>query len=66
MIRKGGTDAHACPGVAMKVVPIIGVVAAAVLIVIGRTQRNNPVAIAGYILLALTVVLGLYLRSRST
>ena len=48
----------------MKVVPIIGVVAAAVLIVIGRTQRITPVAIAGYILLALTVVLGLYLRSR--
>ena len=45
-------------------VPIIGVVAAAVLIVIGRTQRITPVAIAGYILLALTVVLGLYLRSR--
>ena len=50
----------------MKVVPIVGVVVSAVLIVIGRTQRNNPVAIAGYILLALTVVLGLYLRSRST
>ena len=45
-------------------VPIIGVVASAVLIVIGRTQRITPVAIAGYILLALTVVLGLYLRSR--
>jgi hypothetical protein len=49
----------------MKFVPIAGVVVSAVLIVIGRTQRNNPVAIAGYILLALTVVLGLYLRSRS-
>jgi disulfide bond formation protein DsbB len=49
----------------MRVIPIVGVVVAAVLIVIGRTQRNNPVAIAGYILLALTVVLGLYLRSRS-
>jgi hypothetical protein len=48
----------------MKVVPIVGVVMSAVLIVIGRTQRNNPVAIAGYVLLALTVVLGLYLRSR--
>jgi hypothetical protein len=51
---------------AMKVVPIVGVVAAAVLIVIGRTQRITPVAIAGYTLLALTVVLGLYLRSRKT
>jgi hypothetical protein len=48
----------------MKVVPIVGVVVSAVLIVIGRTQRNNPVAIAGYVLLALTVVLGLYLRSQ--
>jgi len=44
--------------------PIIGVVVAAVLIVIGRTQRNNPVAIAGYIVLALSAVLYLYLRSR--
>ena len=49
---------------AMKVVPIVGVVVAAVLIVIGRTQRINPVAIAGYIVLALSVVLGFYLRSR--
>ena len=48
----------------MKVLPIIGVVAAAVLIVIGRTQRNNPVAIAGYIVLALAAALYLYLRSR--
>jgi hypothetical protein len=48
----------------MKVVPIIGVVAAAVLIVIGRTQRITPVAIAGYILLALSAVLYFYLRSR--
>ena len=48
----------------MKVVPIIGVVAAAVLIVIGRTQRINPVAIAGYILLVLSAVLYFYLRSR--
>jgi hypothetical protein len=50
----------------MKVVPIVGVVAAAVLILIGRTQRITPVAIAGYTLLALSVVLGLYLRSRQT
>jgi hypothetical protein len=49
---------------ALKVVPIVGVVAAAVLIVIGRTQRITPVAIAGYILLALSAVLYLYLRSR--
>jgi len=48
----------------MKVVPIIGVVAAAVLIVIGRTQRNNPVAIAGYLVLALSAGLYFYLRSR--
>jgi hypothetical protein len=48
----------------MRVVPIVGVVVSAVLIVIGRTQRNNPVAITGYVLLALAVVLGLYVRSR--
>src|SRR5580704_18935396 len=36
------------------VFPIIGVVVSAVLILIGRTQRNNPVAIAGYVLLALS------------
>jgi hypothetical protein len=46
------------------VFPIIGVVVSAVLIVIGRTQRNNPVAIAGYVVLALSAVLYLYLRSR--
>ena len=44
--------------------PIIGVVVSAVLIVIGRTQRNTPVAIAGYVLLALSAVLYLFLRSR--
>jgi hypothetical protein len=48
----------------MKVVPIVGVVVAAVLIVIGRTQRITTVAIAGYILLALSAVLYLYVRSR--
>ena len=48
----------------MKVAPIIGVVVAAVLIVIGRTQRNNPVAIAGYVVLALSAGLYFYLRSR--
>jgi hypothetical protein len=48
----------------MKVVPIAGVVLAAVLIVIGRTQGINPVAIAGYVLLALSAVIYLYLRSR--
>jgi hypothetical protein len=48
----------------MKVVPIIGVVASAVLIVIGRTQRITPVAIAGYVLLVLSAVLYFYLRSR--
>ena len=48
----------------MKVVPMVGVVAAAVLIVIGRTQRITPVAIAGYLVLALSAGLYLYLRSR--
>src|ERR1700730_8542795 len=42
--------------------PIVGVVVSAVLIVIGRTQRNNPVAIAGYIVLALSAALYFYLR----
>src|ERR1700694_4765987 len=46
------------------VFPIVGVVVSAVLILIGRTQRNNPVAIAGYIVLALSAVLYFYLRSR--
>jgi len=45
--------------------PIIGVVVAAVVIVIGRTQRITPVAIAGYIVLALSTALYLYLRSRA-
>jgi hypothetical protein len=49
----------------MKVVPIVGVVVAAVLIVIGRTRRITPVAIAGYLLLALSAVLYLYLRRNS-
>ena len=44
--------------------PIISVVVSAVLILIGRTQRNNPVAIAGYVLLGLSAVLYFYLRSR--
>ena len=47
-----------------RVLPIIGVVVAAVVIVIGRTQRITPVAVAGYIVLALSAVLYLYLRSR--
>jgi hypothetical protein len=47
-----------------RVLPIVGVVVAAVVIVIGRTQRITAVAIAGYILLALSAVLYLYLRSR--
>jgi hypothetical protein len=46
----------------MKVVPMVGVVVAAVLIVIGRTQRITPVAIAGYVLLGLSAALYLYLR----
>jgi hypothetical protein len=48
----------------MRVIPIVGAVVSAVLILIGRTQRNNPVAIAGYVLLALSAALYLYLRSR--
>jgi len=46
------------------VFPIVGVVVSAVLIVVGRTQRNNPVAIAGYLVLALSAGLYFYLRSR--
>jgi hypothetical protein len=46
------------------VFPIVGVVIAVVLILIGRTQRINPVAIAGYVVLALSAGLYLYLRSR--
>ena len=46
----------------MKVVPIIGAVVSAVLIVIGRTQRITPVAIAGYVVLVLSAVLYFYLR----
>jgi hypothetical protein len=49
----------------MKVIPIAGVVVAAVLIVIGRTQRITPVAIAGYVVLALSAGLYLYLRRES-
>ena len=45
-------------------VPIVGVVVAAVLIVIGRTQRITPAAIAGYVVLALSAGIYLYLRSR--
>ena len=48
----------------MKFVPSVVAVVSAVLIVIGRTQRINPVAIAGYILLALSAALYFYLRSR--
>jgi hypothetical protein len=48
----------------MKVVPIVGAVVAAALIVIGRTQRITAVAIAGYVVLALSAGLYLYLRSR--
>ena len=44
--------------------PIIGVVVSALLILIGRTQRNNPVAIAGYVVLVLSAGLYFYLRSR--
>jgi len=50
---------------AARVAPIVGVVVAAVVIVIGRTQRITPVAVAGYIVLALSAVLYLYLRSRA-
>ena len=48
------------------VFPLLGVVAAAVLILIGRTQRITPVAIAGYTLLALSAVLYLLLRRGRT
>ncbi len=46
------------------VFPIVGVVVSAALILIGRTQRITPVAIIGYLALALSAVLYLYLRSR--
>jgi hypothetical protein len=46
------------------VFPIVGVVVSAVLILIGRIQRITPVAIAGYIVLALSAALYFYVRSR--
>jgi hypothetical protein len=48
----------------MTLVPIVAVVVAAVLIVVGRTRRITPVAIGGYVLLALAAGLYFYLRSR--
>jgi hypothetical protein len=48
----------------MNTIPIVVVVAAAILIVIGRSRRVTPVAIAGYLLLALAAALELYIRSR--
>jgi hypothetical protein len=59
-----GNDSPAIIICAMKVIPIVGVVVSAVLIVIGRTQRMTALAIAGYVLLALSALLYLYLRSR--
>jgi hypothetical protein len=59
-----GNDSPAIIVCAIKVIPIVGVVVSAVLIVIGRTQRITPVAIAGYVLLALSAVVYLYMRSR--
>jgi len=41
---------------------LIPVVIAAILIVFGRVTRRNVVAIAGYALLALTLVVGLLSR----
>jgi hypothetical protein len=46
----------------MNLPPII-VVVAVVLIVVGRVRRSNPVAIAGFVLLALAALLVL-VRSR--
>lgn len=48
----------------MKLVPILLVVAAAALIVVGRVGKITPVAVAGYVLLALAIAVGLFMRSR--
>jgi hypothetical protein len=47
----------------MKSVPIVLAVASAILIVFGRTQRITPVAIAGFVLLALAAAVEFYRRS---
>jgi len=47
----------------MKLVPVLLVVASAVLIVFGRLQRITLVAIAGFVLLALAAALEFYIRS---
>jgi len=48
----------------MRLVPIIALVVAVALIVFGRLRRKTPVAIAGYVLLAIAAVLEIYLRSQ--
>jgi len=47
----------------MRLVPIVLVVASAALIVFGRLQRITPVAIAGFVLLALAAAVEFYRRS---
>jgi hypothetical protein len=47
----------------VKSVAIVLLVASAVLIVFGRLRKITPVAIAGYVLLALAAALELYIRS---
>ena len=46
----------------MKAVALIVIAVASVLIVFGRFRRNTPVAIVGYAVLALGLVLGLLSR----
>jgi hypothetical protein len=47
----------------MRLVPIVLVVASAVLIVFGRLRKITMVAVAGYVLLALAAGLEFYIRS---
>jgi hypothetical protein len=47
----------------MRLVPIVLVVASAVLIVFGRLRKITLVAVAGYVLLALAAGLEFYIRS---
>ena len=42
----------------MKQVALVIIVVAAVIVVFGRLSRNTPVAIVGYLLLAVGLILG--------
>jgi hypothetical protein len=48
----------------MRILPLIIVVLSAILIVVGRVGRHTPVAIAGFVLLAVAAVLYFVIRSR--